>query len=71
VPNLIITVLGGGAYAILGDDVLGRPHQIQFVEGLSVANWQSPGTATGNASGIFQFIASNGMPRRFNRTVFP
>jgi hypothetical protein len=31
-PHLTITAPGGGAYAILGDDVLSRTYHIQFVE---------------------------------------
>jgi hypothetical protein len=71
VPHLVITALGGGSFSILGDDILGRTYQIQFVEDVRVTNWQTLGTATANPSGTFQFVDSIGSTQRFYRTLFP
>jgi hypothetical protein len=70
-PRLAIAHLAGAKFAISGDEVLGRTYHIQFLGDPSTTNWQSLGTATGNASGNFQFIDSNAVPRRFYRSSYP
>lgn len=70
-PDLVISVLSNGTYTIGGDSPPGRANRIQFLEDLEITNWQTLGTATANASGVFQFIDTNGVPQRFYRSVYP
>jgi hypothetical protein len=70
-PRLLIASLGNGMNLITGEDVLGRAYRIQFVADASLTNWQTLGSATGNVSGVFEFIDSVSATQRFYRTVFP
>jgi MBG domain (YGX type)/Bacterial Ig domain len=70
-PNLTITDLGGGSYAILGDGIPDRTYRIQFSDEPQGTNWQTLGTAPADPYGIFQFSDTNGSPQRFYRSVYP
>jgi subtilisin-like proprotein convertase family protein len=70
-PNLIISDLGSGRYFIVGDGIPDRTYRIQFADNAPPTNWQTLGTASANASGIFQLIDTNGVPQRFYRSVYP
>ena len=70
-PNLTVSNLGIGSYAISGSSGPGRTNRILFVEDLSVTNWQTLGTATASPSGLFQFIDTNMSVQRFYRSVYP
>jgi hypothetical protein len=70
-PRLAITALGNGAYAISGEDRLGRTYQIQFLGDASTTNWQTLGTATAGPSGRFQFIDSPGPAQGLYRSLYP
>jgi hypothetical protein len=70
-PVLAISPLGNGAFAIDGNDALGRIYRIEFLADLTTTNWQVLGSATSNPSGNFQFIDPTGAPLRFYRSVYP
>ena len=70
-PNLTITDLGGGSYAILGDGIPDRTYRIQFSDEPLGTNWQTLGTAPADPYGIFQFNDTNGSPQRFYQSVYP
>ena len=70
-PNLTITALGGGVYAIRGDGIPGRTYRIQFSDAPDQTNWQALGTATADTFGIFQFTDSTGSAQRYYRSVYP
>ena len=70
-PNLTISDLGNGVYAIRGDGIPDRTYRIQFAENASPTNWQLLGTAAADPFGVFQFIDTNGVPQRFYRSVYP
>ena len=70
-PNLTITDLGSGSYALLGDGIPDRTYRIQFSDEPQGTNWQTLGTAPADPYGIFQFNDINGSPQRFYRSVYP
>jgi hypothetical protein len=70
-PNLAISPLSNGTYAISGASIPGRPNRVEFLQGLGITNWQTLGTATATPSGVFQFIDTNGVPQRFYRSAYP
>ena len=70
-PNLTISDLGNGAYAIRGDGIPDRTYRIQFSDEPLGTNWQTLGTAAADSYGIFQFNDTNGSPQRFYRSVYP
>jgi hypothetical protein len=70
-PVLAISPLGNGAFAITGDDFLGRIYRIEFLADLTATNWQVLGSATSSPAGSFQFIDPTGAPQRFYRSVYP
>jgi hypothetical protein len=69
-PRLAIAPAGAGSFAITGDEVLGRIYTIQYVDDLSLTNWQTLGVATSSPTG-FQFIDTAAPPQRFYRSVYP
>jgi Bacterial Ig domain len=70
-PNLAISPLSNGTYAISGASIPGRSNRVEFLQGLGITNWQTLGTATATPSGVFQFIDTNGVPQRFYRSAYP
>lgn len=70
-PSLTVTPLGNGSDAICGAEILGRTYHIQFVPNLNTTNWQTLGSSSSNAPGLFQFIDSAGPTQCFYRTIFP
>jgi hypothetical protein len=68
---LTILALGPGLYGLSGEGLPNRTYEIQHADDLQPTNWQTLGTATANASGVFQFIDTNGVPQRFYRSVYP
>jgi hypothetical protein len=70
-PNLTISDLGNGLYAIRGDGIPDRTYRIQFAENVQPTNWATLGPAPADPSGVFQFVDTNGGPQRFYRSVYP
>ena len=70
-PNLTISDLGNGLYAIRGDGIPDRTYRIQSADAAESTNWQTLGTAAADSYGIFQFNDTNGSPQRFYRSVYP
>ena len=70
-PNLTISDLGSGVYAIRGDGIADRTYRIQFTDNAQHTNWQTLGTAPADTFGVFQIIDTNGVPQRFYRSVYP
>ena len=70
-PRLHLTALGDGTKLITGGEVLGRSYRLQFLGEPYLTNWQTLGSATGSASGVFQFIDSASGTQRLYRTIFP
>lgn len=70
-PNLAITDLGNGLYAIRGAGISGRTYRIEFADELQATNWQLLGTAAADVSGAFGLLDSSGPPQRFYRSVYP
>lgn len=70
-PDLTISDLGNGWYAIRGDGIPDRTYRIQFADKLQPTNWATLGAASADLSGVFQFIDTNGVPQRFYRSVYP
>ena len=72
-PNLTITDLGGGSFAIRFDGIPGRTYRIQYNQSFSNAVWNALGAATADPFGSFRFIDTppGGSPLRFYRSVFP
>ena len=68
---LAITGLGAGWYAINGAGLPNRTYQIRYADDAQPSNWQTLGTATASPSGVFQFIDTNRVLRRFYRSVYP
>jgi hypothetical protein len=69
-PNLTISVLTNGVYAIRGNGIPGRIYRIQS-SATSSGGWQDLGTATADSFGVFQLIDPNGSRQRFYRSVYP
>ena len=70
-PNLTISDLGSGVYAIRGDGIADRTYRIQFTDNAQHTNWATLGTALADPFGVFQIIDTNGVPQRFYRSVYP
>jgi hypothetical protein len=68
---LTVLALGAGLYGLSGEGLPNRTYEIQYADDLQPTNWQTLGTATANASGVFQFIDTNGVPQRFYRSLYP
>jgi subtilisin-like proprotein convertase family protein len=68
---LTVIALGPGLYGLSGEGLPNRTYEIQYADDLQPTNWQTLGTATANASGVFQFIDTNGVPQRFYRSLYP
>jgi hypothetical protein len=68
--NLTITVLSNGTYSVRGDGIPGRTYTIQFSD-TPGGNWQTLGTATADAFGVFLYLDPSGTPQRFYRSVYP
>ena len=59
-PNLTISNLGNGSYAVSGDGIPNRAYQIQFADTVPPTNWQTLGTATADPLASFSYIDTNG-----------
>lgn len=71
--NLVITDRGDGSYLIRFDGIPGITYRIEWNDNVELPLWQSLGSATANAFGVFQYIDTPpvGAPRRYYRSVFP
>jgi len=69
--RLAINSVSKGSYLIQGAGDPGRQYRIEFFDASEGTNWQVLGTATADASGMFQLIDSTPAPQRFYRSVFP
>ena len=70
-PNLVITVVGDGTYAIGGYGSSNVTYRIEFADEALGTNWQLLGSATADASGFFQLTNVVASPERFYRSVYP
>lgn len=71
--NLAITDRGDGSYLIRFDGIPRITYRIERNENLDNPLWVQLGSATADASGVFQFIDTPpiGSPRRYYRSVYP
>ena len=71
--NLAITDRGDGSYLIRFDGIPWITYRIERNENLDNPLWVQLGSATADASGVFQFIDTPpiGSPRRYYRSVYP
>jgi len=70
-PQLAISALGNGGFAVSGYSIPGQSNRMLFAPDLSGSSWQTLGTAIATPSGIFQFIDTNISAQRFYRSVYP
>ena len=71
--NLAITDRGDGSYLIRFDGIPWITYRIERNENLDNPLWVQLGSATADASGVFQFIDTPPIvsPRRYYRSVYP
>lgn len=71
--NFRADILGDGSVRLTFDGIPSRTYSIEFTENLQNASWQTLGTVTANALGIFTFTNSlpAGAPQRFYRAAWP
>jgi hypothetical protein len=70
-PNLVISDLHNGSYAIRGDGIPGRTYRIQYTDHVQPANWQPLSTNQADIYGAFRIIDPTGSSGRFYRSVNP
>jgi hypothetical protein len=70
-PNLVLTDLHNGSYAIRGDGIPGRTYRIQYTDQMQPANWQPLSTNQADIYGAFRVIDPTGSSGRFYRSVNP
>ena len=70
-PNLTLTTLENGAFAVRGDGIPGRLYRIEFSPAIPSSAWQPLGSATADVNGLFICLDPNGSTQRFYRSVFP
>jgi subtilisin-like proprotein convertase family protein len=70
-PNLTITNLGNGSFAVRGDGIPQRTYRLQYTTDTQNPTWNPLGSATADTSGFFLFIDTNGSSQRFYRSIYP
>jgi subtilisin-like proprotein convertase family protein len=70
-PNLVISDLQNGSYAIRGDGIPGRTYRLQYADQVQPTNWHPLGAAQADSFGVFGLIDSAGSATRFYRSVYP